>query len=83
MSGEQVAAPGETGIIIFLSIAIILTGLAVGAFWLWMLIDCIKHEQPNSSQQIIWIVAMVVFPLFGAFIYNVGRRKQRIREQGH
>jgi drug/metabolite transporter (DMT)-like permease len=52
------------------------------AFWLWMLTDCIRNELPGSRKKLAWIVFIAVFGLFGAFCYNAGRRKTRIRELG-
>jgi Phospholipase_D-nuclease N-terminal len=52
------------------------------AFWLWMLIDCIRNELPGSRKKLAWGVFIAVFGVFGAFCYNVGRRKSRIRELG-
>jgi hypothetical protein len=61
---------------------IVLISLASFAFWLWMLIDCISKEPDTNNQKVIWIVAIVVFGLLGAFVYNIARRPQRIREYG-
>ena len=61
-------------------------GLAISvlslAFWLWMLLDCIKNELPGSRQRLAWAIFIGVFGVFGAFCYNIGRRKTRIRELG-
>lgn len=81
MNNDQLT-PGDTGIIFFLIVAIVLTGLFTLAFWTWMLVDCIKNELPGSREKIMWVVLIVFFGLIGAFAYNVGRRKQRIRELG-
>lgn len=52
-------------------------------FWLWTLRDCLKNEADGSREQMIWAVVIVVFfPLVGAFLYQVGRRKNRIKELG-
>jgi drug/metabolite transporter (DMT)-like permease len=52
------------------------------AFWIWMLSDCIKNELPGSRQRLAWAIFIGVFGVFGAFCYNIGRRKSRIRELG-
>jgi hypothetical protein len=72
----------ELGVIIFLSVAIFLTVAATTAFWLWMLFDCLKNEAPGSSQKTAWALVIFFFGIFGAFVYNVGRRKKRIAELG-
>jgi hypothetical protein len=60
----------------------VLVSLAALAFWIWMLIDCIKNESDEGNKKVIWAVLIVVFGVLGAFIYNIGRRPQRIRELG-
>lgn len=51
-------------------------GLALFAFWLWMLIDCIQRDFPGSKDKIIWILVIVLLHWLGALIYFfVGRGK--------
>jgi hypothetical protein len=52
------------------------------SFWLWMLWDCIKNEMPGSRERLAWAIFIGIYGVFGAFCYNVGRRKKRIREIG-
>lgn len=55
----------------FLAIA-----LLVFIFWIWMLVDCIKNPNLDSTQRIIW--ALVVFFLYGlgALIYYFAGRSK-------
>ena len=50
-------------------------------FWVWMLIDCAKHETDQGSQRAIWILVIVLTQIVGALIYFFFRRPQRRREQ--
>jgi hypothetical protein len=82
MANDQLSAPGEYGLLVFIvGLMILTTGLML-AFWIWMLVDCLNNELPGSSEKIIWTLLIIVFGFFGAFIYNIGRRKQRIRQLG-
>ncbi|MGJ8676969.1 MAG: PLDc N-terminal domain-containing protein [Akkermansiaceae bacterium] len=56
--------------------------LTVG-FWIWMLIDCIKHEPDDTSHtKIIWVVIICVFGFLGGAVYFFVRRLARIQETG-
>lgn len=61
---------------------VLLLGLASVAFWLWMLVDCIKNESDQGNTKIIWVLVIVLLGILGAFLYLVARRPQRIRELG-
>ncbi len=52
------------------------------AFWIWMLRDCLRNELPGSREKRTRTVFIVLFGVFGAFAYNVGRRKTRKKELG-
>ena len=51
-------------------------------FWLWMLVDAIVNEPPGSNERIIWPIIIFFLGGFAALIYNVSRRKQRIKLYG-
>jgi hypothetical protein len=69
-------------IVLVISIIGVLVATLYLGFWLWMLVDCIRNELPGSRKKLAWTVFIAVFGVFGAFCYNVGRRKKRIRELG-
>lgn len=50
-------------IFIFLVVALFL------AFWIWMIVDCVKRHFKNESEKIIWILVVVLLQLLGALIY--------------
>lgn len=64
------------GVGIFLIVWAVL-GLAVFAFWLWMLIDVLTSSKP-SGEKILWALVIFFLPLIGSLIYFfVGRGSTR------
>jgi hypothetical protein len=51
--------------------------------WAWMLYDSIANELPGSKEKTNWTLFILLFGPFAGIVYSVGRRKQRIRENGH
>jgi uncharacterized RDD family membrane protein YckC len=51
-------------------------------FWIWMLVDAIRNEPPGSNERFLWPLAILLFGPITAFIYNISRRKQRIKLYG-
>jgi hypothetical protein len=46
------------------------------AFWLWMLVDCLKSNRLPSNEKLIWVIVLVFTHFLGALIYFfVGRPK--------
>ncbi len=39
------------------------------AFWLWMLVDCLKREFKKSDEKVIWILVILLAQFIGAVIY--------------
>ena len=52
-------------------------GLAVLAFWVWMLIDCLRYEGPASTDRILWLLVIVLLKLIGAALYYFMRYRGR------
>lgn len=42
-------------------------GLALLAFWIWMLVDVIRRKFRNTAEKIIWIILMI----FGGWIASI------------
>lgn len=55
-----------------------LVGLAVFAFWAWMLVDCLLRE-PAGMEKLVWILVIIFLPLIGAVLYFVIRRQRWVR----
>ncbi len=77
-NGAEVLAP-----IIFLLFfgVVVVIGIAGFVLWLWALIDCASKEPTEASEKVIWILVIVLVP-FGAILYLLIRRPQRIRQFG-
>jgi len=43
--------------------------------WIWALVDIFKSKFENSSLKILWIAAILIFPIIGSIIYfQVGKK---------
>ena len=51
------------------SVVIGIIGLAVFAFWLWMLIDAITKAPSEGNTRLIWILVIIFAGIIGAIIY--------------
>ena len=54
-----------------------IVGLALMAFWIWMLIDCAKYEPSEGNDKVVWILIIVLLNWVGALIYYFVRRPTR------
>ncbi len=54
-----------------------IVGLALTAFWIWMLIDCAQNEPAEGNDKIVWILIIVLLNWVGALIYYFVRRPNR------
>ena len=59
------------GGIIFLGILLVcvVVGLALLAFWLWMLIHALTNGGLNGSEKVAWVLVILFVQLIGAIIY--------------
>jgi len=57
-----------------MSLVIGLVGLAVFAFWLWMLIDVITKCPSEENKKLIWILVVVFTGAIGATVYYFVQR---------
>ena len=75
----------STGGMILPILMVLLLGLgfiATLAFWLWMLIDCLKYEPSEGNDKIIWVLVIVFLHGLGALVYFVVRRQPRNAANG-
>lgn len=62
--------------IVWLAILLILVfGVLGSIFWLWMLVDCVQHEQGND--RLVWVLIIVLLHWLGATLYFFIRRPSR------
>ena len=68
------AGAGIIGMLLLLIVSVV--GLALFAFWLWMLIHAIKNKGLTDTEKIIWVLVVLFLHVLGALIYFfVGRPK--------
>jgi len=56
---------------------LLLVGLALFVFWIWMLVDCATKEPSQGNDKIIWILIIIFAHWLGALIYFLVRRPER------
>ena len=61
---------------LFSSVFGLIIAAGIFAFWLWMLIDCIKNET-DGTQRIIWALVVFFLPCVGSLVYFFARKMQR------
>lgn len=47
--------------------------------WLWVLIDILKSNFVNSSNKIIWLLAVIFLPFFGVILYFFMGKGQKVK----
>ena len=50
-------------------------GMVALAFWIWMLVDCARHE--TGSGMVAWLLLILFFGIIGAPFYFFLRRQLR------
>ena len=56
-----------------------LFGIAALVFWIWMLIDCMRREPPESLEKLTWALVVLLGSIVGALVYYVIRKLPRDR----
>jgi len=46
------------------------------AFWIWMLVDCIKSKELSDTEKVVWTLVIVFTHALGALIYLLAGRKR-------
>ncbi|MEV9524821.1 PLDc N-terminal domain-containing protein [Aliarcobacter butzleri] len=64
---------------IFISLSLIIFVIFCFILYIFIIIDILKHEFTGYNK-IIWIIAILCFPILGAILYLFIGRKQRIKE---
>jgi len=60
----------------FMTIAIALAASAIG-FWIWMLVDCVRHEPARDHGRLVWAIMIVFLKFGGAILYYFLRYRPR------
>ena len=61
--------------IILILCVMIPVSLACLAFWVWMLIDCIRNKSLSDNERILWTLVIVFAHALGALINLLAGRK--------
>ena len=67
------AIMGWTGVEAVILLSLLLLGLA---FWIWMLLDCIRNEALSDNERIVWTVVIVFMHVLGGLVYLAAGRKR-------
>jgi hypothetical protein len=59
-------------------VAILALGVLCFAFWIWMLIDCLKNENIGGNERVAWTLAIALTHVLGAVIYFFAGRTTRM-----
>ena len=62
---------------ILLVVSLAPVALAALAFWIWMLVDCLKYEGKADLDRLLWAVVIIALKLLGAVIYYFVRYRKR------
>lgn len=49
-------------------------------FWLSTLLECLTKESSQGNDKLVWTLVIIFLNVFGAILYRVARRPQRLRE---
>jgi len=69
-------AVGLLCVMVFM-LAVVALSVALLAFQIWMLIDCVRYESkmpPDNNQFLVWILVLVFAGWVGALVYYFVRR---------
>ena len=68
------------GIGVFLLIVFCLSlGLALTAFWIWMLVSAIQNKGLTDGEKTGWVLAIVFFHFIGSMLYLfIGHPKRKL-----
>jgi len=49
--------------------------MILSIFWVWMIVDVLKHE--DEKEKMLWILVVLLAQIFGAVIYYFVRKRHR------
>lgn len=52
-------------------------GIALLAFWVWMLVDCLRREPREGNDRLVWTLVIVFTKVLGAALYYFMRYRPR------
>ena len=51
--------------------ALMIVGIAIIAFWIWMIVDVAQRKFKEKTEKIIWILVVVLLGWLGALVYFI------------
>ena len=57
------------GFFLLYMLLIVVAGVLLFAFWIWMIIDCAKRNFRKDIDKVVWILVVVFLNVLGAAIY--------------
>jgi len=65
---------------------VMIAGILLSAFWIWMIIDCAKRKFQKENEKVVWILVIVLLSVLGATIYYFAvkfqdKNKEKKRKQ--
>jgi hypothetical protein len=74
---EPIETAGAAFVLSFLAMAgAALVVLALAAFWVWMLVDCLRRNFPDSTTKLMWVLLIILTHFVGAVLYFFLGRQQ-------
>ena len=74
VNGKEVPCSEVSGWLFLIPIAMFVMGILAFVFWVWMLIDAIKHQEEDK---IMWVLIIILLSLLGAVIYCCSKKRKR------
>ena len=56
---------------------VLLVSIGVFAFWLWMLVDCVRNRSLTDNERLLWVIVICLTHCLGALIYLLAGRRSR------
>ncbi|MDA8417143.1 MAG: PLDc N-terminal domain-containing protein [Betaproteobacteria bacterium] len=63
-------------------LGMIATMLAMGIFWVWQLVDCLKSDFKKQNDKMIWLIVLLLAGPLGALIYTFVGKRQKVDGSG-
>lgn len=59
----------------YLMIGFFLMMMVASVFWIWMIVDVVKHE--DKEEKMLWVLVVILAQIIGAIIYYFVRKRPR------
>jgi len=73
----MIVAGGGLIFVVGFMLVMLMLSLALTAFWIWMLVDCVRNRNIGSDEKVVWVVVIALLHFLGALIYFFAARHRR------